>query len=155
MTIQKHFTASIYIVHKAKVLLHLHKKYNKILPLGGHIEANELPEEACIREALEESGLIIKLYNADAPSPLSSSMETSEDKALLKPMHMVLCKVSPEHFHIDLNYYATCDTYSVKPLAGESNLLYWYSKEELTQVKNAPPDVIVMASEALALLGKS
>gem|GEM_PF-4528235 len=36
MSIQKHFTASIYIVHKDKVLLHLHKKYNKILPLGGH-----------------------------------------------------------------------------------------------------------------------
>lgn len=35
------------------------------LPLGVHIEANELPEEACIREAKEESGLTINLYNVD------------------------------------------------------------------------------------------
>lgn len=26
--------------------------------MGGHIEVNELPEEACIREAHEESGLL-------------------------------------------------------------------------------------------------
>lgn len=65
MNIEKHFTVSIYIVHKEKVLLHHHKKYNRILPLGGHIEKNELPEETCIREAKEESGLNITLYNSN------------------------------------------------------------------------------------------
>lgn len=47
----RHFTVSIFIVCKDRVLLHLHKKSKKILPLGGHIEINELPEEACIRES--------------------------------------------------------------------------------------------------------
>ncbi len=63
----RHFTVSVFIVHKDKVLLHLHKKAKKILPLGGHIEVNELPEEACIREAKEESGLEINLnhYHID------------------------------------------------------------------------------------------
>lgn len=56
MHIDKHLTVSVYVVHQDKVLLHRHKKYNMILPLGGHIENNELPEEACIREAKEESG---------------------------------------------------------------------------------------------------
>jgi len=154
MTIQKHFTASIYIVHKDKVLLHLHKKYNKMLPLGGHIEANELPEEACIREAQEESGLIINLYNSNLDGPLSNSFKASHEKPLLKPMHMILCEVNPEHYHIDLNYYATTDSYHLNPLEGESNLLYWYTKEELNEVQNVPPDVIVLAKEALELLGK-
>ncbi len=53
----KHFTVSIFIVHKDKVLLHVHKRAKKILPLGGHIEPNELPEDACKREVQEESGL--------------------------------------------------------------------------------------------------
>lgn len=53
----RHFTVSVFIVYKDKVLLHLHKKVKKTLQLGGHIELNELPEEACIREAWEESGL--------------------------------------------------------------------------------------------------
>lgn len=59
----RHFTVSVFIVCKDKVLLHLHKKAKKMLPLGGHIEVNELPEEACIREAKEEAGLNVTLYN--------------------------------------------------------------------------------------------
>ncbi|WP_202710979.1 hypothetical protein [Sporosalibacterium faouarense] len=34
----RHFTVSVFIVHKNKVLLHLHKKAKKMLPLGGHNE---------------------------------------------------------------------------------------------------------------------
>ena len=154
MAVEKHFTVSIYIVHKDKVLLHVHKKYGMLLPLGGHIEANELPEEACIREAKEESGLIINLYNADSNNPFTSSIEESIEKSLLRPMHMILCEVNPEHYHIDLNYYATADSYNVDPLDGESNLLYWYTREELSKVQNAPHDVIVMANEALELLSQ-
>ena len=42
MVVKKHFTVSIFIVHKDKVLLHVHKKYGMLLPSGGHIEALEL-----------------------------------------------------------------------------------------------------------------
>jgi ADP-ribose pyrophosphatase YjhB (NUDIX family) len=56
ISMDRYFTVSVFIVHKDKVLLHLHKKAKKILPLGGHIEINELPEEACIREAIELLG---------------------------------------------------------------------------------------------------
>lgn len=38
MSMDRHFTVSIYIVYKDKVLLHLHKKAKKMLPIGGHIE---------------------------------------------------------------------------------------------------------------------
>lgn len=40
----RHFTVSVFIINKDKVLFHLHKKAKKMLPLGGHIEVNELPE---------------------------------------------------------------------------------------------------------------
>lgn len=42
----RYFTVSVFIVYKDKVLLHSHKKAKKILPLGGHTELNEFPEEA-------------------------------------------------------------------------------------------------------------
>ena len=154
MIVEKHFTVSIYIVHKDKVLLHVHKKYGILLPLGGHIAANELPEEACNREAKEEPGLSINLYNADIDSPFRNAIEESDGKFIVRPMHMILCEVNPEHYHIDLNYYATTDSYHVDPLDGESNLLYWFTKEELSKVQNAPQDVIVMAIEALELLSE-
>ncbi|MDK0576839.1 hypothetical protein P5F02_07355 [Clostridium perfringens] len=37
----RNFTVSVFIVFKDKVLLYLHKKAKKMLPLGGHIEVSE------------------------------------------------------------------------------------------------------------------
>ena len=39
----RHFTVSVYVVHHNRVLLHKHKKANILLPVGGHIDLNELP----------------------------------------------------------------------------------------------------------------
>ncbi len=49
------FTASVYIVFKNKVLLHKHKKLGIWLQPGGHIELDEDPNEAALREAKEEA----------------------------------------------------------------------------------------------------
>jgi 8-oxo-dGTP pyrophosphatase MutT (NUDIX family) len=51
------------IVNGGKVQLLKHKKYNTLFPVGGHIEADELPHEAALREAYEESELKVKLCN--------------------------------------------------------------------------------------------
>ena len=152
MNIQRHFTVSVYIVHKDKLLLHLHKRSKIMLPLGGHIEVNELPEEACIREAKEESGLNISLHNSDINKLLRSSSELTVEKVLINPMHTVLCKVNSEHYHIDFVYYATAKSFETKREEGESNLLKWVAKEELKDVINIPHNVLVMANEALELL---
>ena len=63
MNFNRTLTSTVYIVNNNRVLLHLHKKYKTLFPVGGHIEANELPHEAALREAYEESGLYVKLYN--------------------------------------------------------------------------------------------
>ena len=38
------FTVAIFVVHEGKVLLIHHRNLNKWLPLGGHIELDEDPE---------------------------------------------------------------------------------------------------------------
>lgn len=63
LELNRTLTATVYIINGDKVLLHKHKKYNTLFPVGGHIEADELPHEAALREAYEESGLKVKLYN--------------------------------------------------------------------------------------------
>ena len=45
-----HFTTSAYIVHNDKVLLHIHKRFGILIPVGGYIEEGELPHEAVMRE---------------------------------------------------------------------------------------------------------
>jgi 8-oxo-dGTP pyrophosphatase MutT (NUDIX family) len=52
------FTAETFIVYKNKVLLRLHDKYKFWASVGGHIELHEDPNEAAVREAKEEVGLI-------------------------------------------------------------------------------------------------
>ena len=51
------FTVSLFIVEGERVLLVHHKKLNCWLPIGGHIELEEDPEQAAYREAKEECGL--------------------------------------------------------------------------------------------------
>ena len=55
------FVVDIYIVYKDKVLLIHHKELKKWLPIGGHIELDEDPEEALFREVKEECGLEIEV----------------------------------------------------------------------------------------------
>ena len=47
------FVVSAFIVHKGKVLLIYHKRYHEWLPIGGHIELDEDPQEALYREIKE------------------------------------------------------------------------------------------------------
>ena len=56
---ERQFTATVYIIEAQRTLLIYHRKLQKWLPPGGHLEANETPPEAARREALEETGMEI------------------------------------------------------------------------------------------------
>ena len=47
------FTVGVFVVHKNKVLLRKHDKYHLWLDVGGHVELNEDPTEAAVREVKE------------------------------------------------------------------------------------------------------
>jgi 8-oxo-dGTP pyrophosphatase MutT (NUDIX family) len=57
----RHFTVAVFVVRDGRVLLHWHRKLGMWLPPGGHIERNELPDEAAAREVLEETGVEVEL----------------------------------------------------------------------------------------------
>ena len=58
MTVVRHFTATGFVVHEGHVVLHWHHKVKAWLPPGGHINENEDPVEAVLREILEETGIL-------------------------------------------------------------------------------------------------
>lgn len=107
---KKHFTATAYIVAKIdgeyKLLLHKHKKHKLWLAVGGHIEKDENPTEALIREVKEETNLEItilkdKLLRIDDVEELVCPVAILQEK--LAPY-----KNEPAHYHIDLIYFAIC-----------------------------------------------
>ena len=87
MIYNREMTATVYIIDDTKVLLHMHKKYNTWFPVGGHIEPHELPDEAAVREAYEESGFEVELY------------DNSEDTKL----NIVKCLPVPEQIYVNMS----------------------------------------------------
>ena len=62
---ERDLTATVFIIKNGKVLLHPHEKFGTLLPPGGHVEKNETPCQAALREVEEESGLIITLLKEE------------------------------------------------------------------------------------------
>ncbi|HSP55992.1 MAG TPA: NUDIX domain-containing protein [Dehalococcoidia bacterium] len=58
---RRHFTATGFVVRGEATLLHWHKRLGQWMPPGGHIEADEDPVQAVLREILEETGLVAEV----------------------------------------------------------------------------------------------
>ncbi|MBM3226390.1 MAG: NUDIX domain-containing protein [Candidatus Tectomicrobia bacterium] len=94
------FTVAIFVVQDAKVLLIHHRALDKWLPLGGHIELDEDPEQAALREAREESGLDVELLGVRPPTTEPGT------RALLAPRFLDIHRISATHEHIGMIYFA-------------------------------------------------
>ncbi len=145
MALDRHFGATTYIVQDGKVLLHKHKKFGFWLPPGGHMEPNETPEEAALREVREEAGLDAELVDHD-----SCGFQGDERTKLLKrPAHVLLEVLEPEHEHVDLIFYGKITgSPEIKPQDGESTEFRWFRMDQLDSLE-APPNVAFFAKEAI------
>ena len=115
----RHFTATVYVVYDRKVLLHKHKKHGIWIGVGGHIDEDELPEEAAVREVKEETGLDIVLYWQDDLKKLAKDeISVPRVQALNRPVHIILEDIGEDHQHIDCIYYAKADTDKISLEAG-------------------------------------
>jgi 8-oxo-dGTP pyrophosphatase MutT (NUDIX family) len=94
------FTVAIFIVHDDAILLIHHRKLDKWLPLGGHIELDEDPEQAALREAKEESGLDVELLGERPPTTSPGT------RALIAPRFLDIHRINETHEHIGLIYWA-------------------------------------------------
>ncbi len=119
--VTRDFTATTFVVWQGGVLLHKHKKLGRWFPPGGHVEKDELPDDAAVREVLEESGVPVALIGERA-------LPLTEPRQLIRPRGVQLETIAPNHEHIDLIYFA-------KPYSGYNGALLetdktlgWYDK---------------------------
>lgn len=136
-------TSTVYIIYNNKVLLHMHKKHNSLFAVGGHMEAEELPHETAIREAYEEAGLHISLFNNE------KQLGMTRVRQINNPQYTLLENIGHEVENIDFIYFATTKSDQLSPQKGESKDLYWLSKEEIIDNLNIKEHIRIMALEAL------
>src|SRR3954453_11174183 len=101
-TPSRDFTVAVFVVHDERVLLHFHRKLNRWLPPGGHIEPNELPDEAAVREVFEKTSVIAALLPEGGLDLFAPGLPAQ----LCRPAGIQLEDIAPEHQHIDLIYFA-------------------------------------------------
>ena len=131
------FTVAIFVVHQRKVLLIHHRNLDRWLPLGGHIELDEDPETAALREAKEESGLDVELLGERPPTTEPGT------RALIAPRFLDIHRISPTHEHIGLIYWARPrSTGEVALAAAEHHDIRWCSSDDLEQLTPAMSDAV-------------
>jgi 8-oxo-dGTP pyrophosphatase MutT (NUDIX family) len=118
---KREFLSTVYIVKDGKVLLTFNKNIRKFIPVGGHIDKNELPCESVIREAKEESGFDIELINPKAPNV----------RNLPPNFDIGLDIIKPDHHHINISYIGKIIGGNQLKKSDEDTELKWFSPEEL------------------------
>jgi 8-oxo-dGTP pyrophosphatase MutT (NUDIX family) len=117
-----HLTSSAVVISDRGVLLHRHKRLGLWLQPGGHIDPDEEPEDAAVREVREETGLVGE--HVGLPPVVA---------------HVDVHAGGRGHTHLDLRYVLRAGGDDPRPAPGESQDAAWF----------AWPDAIAVADPGL------
>jgi 8-oxo-dGTP pyrophosphatase MutT (NUDIX family) len=118
-----HVTASGIVVGPRGTVLHRHKRLGIWMQPGGHIDPGEGPEEAALREATEELGLVVE--------------HPGGEPVLI---HLDVHEAALGHTHLDLRYLLLGADTDPMPPPDESPDARWCSWDEALQI--ADPGLI-------------
>ena len=132
---ERHFTVTGFVVEDARTLLHWHPKLRLWLPPGGHIDPDEDPVQAVLREVREETGITGEIVS-HRPAWLFANVPQ-----LPPPFCVIVADVDEAgvlHQHIDFSYV-------VRPVPGVSHAdpdedhgFIWVGEEELRSTTPLP-----------------
>ena len=118
-----HVTASGVVVGRRGVLLHRHRRLHRWMQPGGHLDPAERPEDAVLRECVEETGLV--------------AAHPSTGPCLV---HVDVHEAADAHVHLDLRYLVVGPDADPAPPPGESQEVGWFDW----------PEAVALADDALA-----
>ena len=125
------FVVSVFIVRDKKVFLVYHKRYKEWLPVGGHIELDEVPDQALYREIREECGLKVRILS-HAPDIAHPGV-----RPLLRPAYMDAHRIRGKHEHIAFVYFGVAVSGRVRLHRREHREFRWVGEKELGDPKLA------------------
>jgi 8-oxo-dGTP pyrophosphatase MutT (NUDIX family) len=108
-----HVTGSALVLGRRGTVLHVHRRLGRWMQPGGHVEPGEAPWDAALREAAEETGLVLGQPEGGP--------------------HLVQVDVHPAaegHLHLDMRYLVLADDSEPSPPPGESQEVRWWDLDE-------------------------
>jgi 8-oxo-dGTP pyrophosphatase MutT (NUDIX family) len=158
LELKRHFTATGFVVDGDAVLLHWHAKIKAWLPPGGHVEANEDPVQAVLREIKEETGLSVEIVGSAPDLGLAYPEQVAPPYTIM--VEDIDDPVDGFHQHIDMIYFC-------RPLGALTPLNEGWrrvTRRDLAagvslvgpggQDEPPPRDVRVLAERAFTALGR-
>jgi 8-oxo-dGTP diphosphatase len=141
----RHFTASGIVLHQGSVLLIEHARLRWWMPPGGHLEPNEDPVQAVLREVAEETGLACEIVSADGfghpaievlPPPLTILVENVPENGIVVQ-------------HIDCIYVLrpAADPAQVSGHATETTSCQWVPLDRVADL-SGPPELPALVRAA-------
>jgi 8-oxo-dGTP diphosphatase len=138
------FTVAAFLVHGYSVLFVFHKSINAWLCVGGHIEDDETPEEALLREIYEETGkreiTLDDVYRHLVASTYPTG-KAHNSRQLLEPVYVDLHDVPPMpgHRHVALVYYLRALSKDVElEECAHSDYRWW----RLAELEGRPSEIL-------------
>lgn len=134
----KHPTASVFLFAHSENswyvgLIH-HPRLGKWMLPGGHVEPDENPAEAALREVAEETGLPARLLSG----PRLDEPDGADEPSVIAPLWIVEQPAPAErrepapHIHVDHLYAAL--TEATAPVSGAELPFAWYTADQLAAV---------------------
>jgi 8-oxo-dGTP pyrophosphatase MutT (NUDIX family) len=156
METTRHFVATMYVVNDGATLLHEHEKLDMWLPPGGHIDRDELPHEAALRETYEETGLEPDLVAETGP------YDTEQAESLPRPNAFLLEDIDVHesgrvaHQHMDFVYFGRAGSRAIDPAGHDetaADAWAWFTAEELDAHDELAADIRDLGKQAIEQLG--
>jgi len=151
METTRHFTATVYIVESGAVALHHHDRLGIRVPPGGHVDRDELPHEAGLREVYEETGLDADLIDG------TPAVDAPAGQVLPRPRHQMLYDINVHddgtagHQHIDHVYYARVESREIDPAGDDEadpEVWEWFDEHDLRE-GDVDSDTVQFSLEAI------
>lgn len=141
-------TVAGFPVHKKKVLLVKHKGLKKWIPAGGHLEVDETPDDALVREMKEELNLDVEILNRNDIPKAKGRSDIRRQLAL--PFYSNLHTVG-DHEHFCLFYLVIPkNAEQLEVNKDELDEAEWFTAKQLEQ-ERIPEDTKNIALKALEL----
>lgn len=125
--------AGAFVVRENKVLFLKHRKYGIWLQPGGHLEPVETPDEAAIRETLEETGLEVEVAGEEETFDNFSAVDIPQ------PFNINLHEIEEGHWHLDFQYIVEI-VGEIDDYEYDDKDMKWLSREEIESDKYEMPE---------------